>query len=73
MLFSAAVADRFRDIYEEESGHTVDAWWDVHAPLGYGPSWKEFLPIQIDGRAPLDAEGMTGRVEDVLDRALRRL
>ena len=26
-----------------------------------------------DGRAPLDVEGMTGRMEEVLERALRRL
>ena len=73
VLFSAAVADRFREIYETESGHRVDSWWDVHALLSYGPSWKQFLPIQIDGRAPLEVEGMTGRMEEVLERALRRL
>jgi aminoglycoside phosphotransferase (APT) family kinase protein len=73
VLFSAGVADRFRAIYEDESGHKVDTWWDVHALLSYGPSWKQFLPIQIDGRAPLDVEGMTGRMEEVLERALRRL
>jgi aminoglycoside phosphotransferase (APT) family kinase protein len=73
VLFSAGVADRFRAIYEVESGHRVDAWWDVHALLSYGPSWKQFLPIQIDGRAPLDVEGMTGRMEEVLERALRGL
>jgi aminoglycoside phosphotransferase (APT) family kinase protein len=73
VLFSASVADRFLAIYEAEAGHTVDAWWDLHALLSYGPSWKEFLPIQIDGRAPLEIEGMTGRMEEVLDGALRRL
>ena len=73
VLFSADVADRFRAIYEAESGHRVDAWWDVHALLSYGPAWKQFLPIQIDGRAPLDVDGMTGRMEEVLERALRRL
>ncbi len=73
VLFSAGVADRFRAIYEVESGHRVDTWWDVQALLSYGPSWKQFLPIQIDGRAPLDVEGMTGRMEEVLERALRRL
>jgi aminoglycoside phosphotransferase (APT) family kinase protein len=73
VLFSAGVADRFRAMYEAESGHRVDAWWDVHALLSYGPSWKQFLPIQIDGRAPLDVEGMTGRMEEVLECALRRL
>jgi aminoglycoside phosphotransferase (APT) family kinase protein len=66
VLFSADVADRFRAIHEAESGRRVDGWWDVHALLSYGPSWKQFLPIQIDGRAPLDAEGMTGRMEEVL-------
>ena len=33
VLFSAGVADRFRALYEAESGHRVDAWWDVHALL----------------------------------------
>jgi aminoglycoside phosphotransferase (APT) family kinase protein len=73
LLFSAEVADRFLAMYEEESGRTVDTWWDVHALLSYGTSWKQFLPIQIDGRAPLDVDGMTRRVEDVLEGALRRL
>jgi aminoglycoside phosphotransferase (APT) family kinase protein len=73
VLFSASVADRFRVLYEAESGHRVDAWWDIYALLSYGPSWQQFLPIQIDGRAPLDVEGMTGRMEEVLAGALRRL
>jgi aminoglycoside phosphotransferase (APT) family kinase protein len=73
VLFSASVADRFRAMYEAESGRRVDAWWDVHALLSYGPSWKQFLPIQIDGRAPLDVDGMTERMEEVLEGALRRL
>jgi aminoglycoside phosphotransferase (APT) family kinase protein len=47
LLFSASVADRFLAIYESESGRTVDAWWDVHALLSYGPSWKQFLPIRL--------------------------
>ncbi|HJU43080.1 MAG TPA: aminoglycoside phosphotransferase family protein, partial [Vicinamibacterales bacterium] len=73
VLFSADVANRFREMYEAESGHTVDAWWDVHALLSYGPGWKHFLPIQIDGRAPLDVNGMTRRMEEVLSRSLRQL
>ncbi|HEX8107598.1 MAG TPA: aminoglycoside phosphotransferase family protein [Kofleriaceae bacterium] len=72
VLFSADVADRFRDIYEAEAGRKVDPWWDVHSLLSYGPAWKRFLPIQIDGRAPLDVDGMTRRMEDVLERTLRR-
>ena len=73
VLFSADMADRFLAMYEAESGHRGDSWWDIHALLSFGPSWKEFLPIQIDGRAPLDVAGMTGRMEMVLERALRRL
>jgi aminoglycoside phosphotransferase (APT) family kinase protein len=72
VLFSADVADSFRAMYEAESGRRLDAWWDVHALLSYGPSWKQFLPIQIDGRAPFDATGMTSRMEAVLRRALSR-
>jgi aminoglycoside phosphotransferase (APT) family kinase protein len=73
LLFSADVAERFREIYEIESGRRVDAWWDVHALLSYGPGWRHFLPIQIDGRAPLHVDGMTHRMENVLASALRRL
>ena len=73
LLFSADVADRFRQLYEAESGLQVDAWWDIHQLLSYDASWKQFLPIQIAGRAPLDVDGMTGRMEQVLLGALRRL
>jgi aminoglycoside phosphotransferase (APT) family kinase protein len=72
VLFSADVADRFQEMYEAESGQRVDTWWDVHALLSYGPSWRTFVPMQVHGRAPVDVDGMTGRVEEVLDRALRR-
>lgn len=72
LLFSADVAERFREMVEAEAGRKVDPWWDLHALLSFGPDWKSFLPIQIDGRAPLDIGGMTARVEDVLARTLRR-
>lgn len=70
VLFSADVADRFLAMYEAEAGRRVDPAWDVHALLAYGPAWKHFLPLQIDGRAPLVVDGMTQRMEQVLDRAL---
>jgi aminoglycoside phosphotransferase (APT) family kinase protein len=73
LLFSADVAERFRELYEAEAGRAVDPWWDVHALLSYGPSWQQFLPIQIDGRAALDVDGMTSRIEDLLARTLARL
>jgi aminoglycoside phosphotransferase (APT) family kinase protein len=72
LLFSAHVAERFRELYEAASGRAVDPYWDVHALLSYGPDWKDFLPLQIEGRAPLAVEGMTRRMEEVLTLALRR-
>jgi aminoglycoside phosphotransferase (APT) family kinase protein len=72
LLFSVHVAERFRELYEAASGRAVDQYWDLHALLSYGPDWKNFLPLQIDGRAPLEVAGMTRRMEDVLTLALRR-
>jgi hypothetical protein len=45
---------------------------DRESLLSYGPDWKHFLPLQIDGRAPLEVDGMTSRMEEVLTLALRR-
>ncbi len=59
-------------MYEAEASRKLDPWWDVNALLSFGPQWKSFLPIQIDGRAPLDVDGMTSRVEEALERMLRR-
>jgi aminoglycoside phosphotransferase (APT) family kinase protein len=73
LLFSADIADQFRDAYESETGRATDPYWDIHALLSYGPDWKDFLPLQINGRAPFDVTGMTRRMEDVLARALRRV
>ena len=73
LLFSVDVAERFRELYEAASGRTVDPYWDLHALLSYGPDWKHFLPLQIDGRAPFEVEGMTRRVEDVLALRLGRI
>ena len=73
LLFSVEAAERFRELYEEASGRTVDPYWDVHALLSYGPDWKHFLPLQIDGRATLEVDGMTSRIEEVIAQALRRV
>ena len=73
LLFSVHAAERFRELYEEASGRTVDPYWDVHALLSYGPDWKHFLPRQIDGRATLEVAGMTRRIEEVIAQALRRV
>jgi aminoglycoside phosphotransferase (APT) family kinase protein len=73
VLFSPDIADRFQQMYEAEAGRKVDPWWDVYSLLSFGPGWKSFLPCQIDGRAPLDVDGMTSRVEEVIGRTLHRL
>jgi len=72
LLFSVDVAERFRALYEAEAGRAVEPWWDIHALLSYGPGWKDFLPLQIDGRAKLEVRGMPGRIEELLAGALRR-
>ena len=73
VLYSAEVAERFRQVYESEAGRRVDPWWDVHQLLDYDDSWRAFIPVQVAGRAPVDVRGMTGRVEDLLAIALARL
>ena len=73
VLFSAGVAERFRQAYESEAGRRVEPWWDVHELLAYDDSWQDFIPVQVAGRASLDVRGMTGRVEELLAAALARL
>ncbi|HVE62499.1 MAG TPA: aminoglycoside phosphotransferase family protein [Mycobacteriales bacterium] len=73
VLYSAEVAERFRQAYESEAGRRVEPWWDIHQLLDYDDSWQDFIPVQVAGRAPVDVRGMTGRVEELLAMALRRL
>ena len=72
LLFSADVAERFRQMYEAEAGRKVDPWWDLQSLLVYGPDFKRILPLHVDGLASVDVDGMTLRMEDILDRTLRR-
>jgi aminoglycoside phosphotransferase (APT) family kinase protein len=72
LLFSVDVAERFRELYEAAAGRAVEPYWDIHALLSYSTEWGKFLPLQIGGRAPLEVEGMTNRIEEVIARALRR-
>jgi hypothetical protein len=43
------------------------------APARICQGGRAFIPVQVAGRAPVDAAGMTGRVEDLIASALRRL
>jgi hypothetical protein len=73
VLYSADLAERFRAAYETEAGRRLDPWWDVHQLLAYDDSWRDFIPVQVAGRAPVDLAGMTDRVEELLAHALARL
>ncbi len=73
VLYSPEIAERFRHIYEAEAGRRVEPWWDVHQLLAYSDGWQDFIPVQAAGRAPVDVQGMTGRVEELLAVALARL
>ena len=73
VLFSADWAEQFRLAYEAEAGRRVDPWWDLEALASYSDHWRDFIPIQVDGRAPVDGAGMTARVEEVLAATLGRL
>jgi len=73
VLFGADVAERFRLAYEAEAGRAVDPWWDLQAIAAYNDSWRQFIPVQVGARAPVDTQGMTSRVEGLLSATLRRL
>lgn len=73
VLYSAEVAERFRQAYESEAGRRVDPWWDIQQLLAYDDSWRDFIPVQVAGRTKVDVRGMTGRVEELLAMALARL
>ena len=66
-------AERFRQAYEAEAGRNVDPWWDLYALTAYSDAWRSFIPVQVAGRTPVDTEGMTSRVEDLLEATLGRL
>lgn len=72
VLFGAAEAERFRLAYEAEAGRATDPWWDLYAVTVYGDAWRDFIPVQVAGRAPVDVAGMTGRVEELLKQIMRR-
>jgi aminoglycoside phosphotransferase (APT) family kinase protein len=73
VLFSAKRAERFRLAYEAETGRRTDPWWDLLALAVYGDAWQRFIPTQAGGRVPVDTDGMTARVEDLIESVLRRL
>lgn len=73
VLHDAGRAERFRQHYEAETGRSLDPWWDLHASASFGDGWRDSIPIQVNGRIPVDVEGMTGRVEDLIAGIMDRL
>ena len=73
VLYSVDVAERFRLAYESEAGRRVEPWRDIQQLLAYDDTWRDFIPVQVAGRAPVDVNGMTDRVEELLASALARL
>ena len=73
VLCSADWAERFRLAYEAETGRRTDPWWDLQELAAYDDTWPRFIPVQVGGRVPVDAGGMTARVEELLESALGRL
>jgi len=62
----------FLDDYEQLAGTSVDPGPDLRRLLGFGTDWPRFIPLQVDGRAPVDGPGMAGRVRETIRRTLAR-
>jgi len=73
VLFSADWAERFRKAYEAEAGREVDPAWDIQSLLAYGAAWKQFIPVQVAGRIPVDAAHMDERVDTLAALVASRL
>ncbi|MEQ4209040.1 phosphotransferase [Actinopolymorpha sp. B9G3] len=73
VLFSPEVAEAFLRRYEAEAGLHIDPRADIRALLAFGPSWLQFIPRQVAGRARADGRGIVERVESVLRTAAARL
>jgi aminoglycoside phosphotransferase (APT) family kinase protein len=73
VLFGADWAERFRLAYEAEAGRAMDPWWDLYAVTAYSDEWRSDIPVMVAGRAPVDVDGMTGKVEQLLDTIVRRI
>jgi aminoglycoside phosphotransferase (APT) family kinase protein len=72
VLFSAEAAETYLDRYEQVSGVVVDPRADLRALMCWKPSWQDFIPTQVAGRAHVDLAGMPERVEETIRRSLLR-
>lgn len=72
VLYSAELAEQFRQRYEAAAGVRVDPRVDLASLLSFGPGWGTFIPRQVDGRMPVDGAGMSARMTTLVRSALRR-
>ena len=72
VLHSPAWAADFAARYQIESGRRIERWWDIYELYQYSQHWRQFIPIQVGRRTPVDVDGMNGRVEQLLADALAR-
>lgn len=73
VLISVQAADAYLDCYERATGTAVDPHADLRALLCWNSDWLEFIPRQVAGRAPVDLDGMPGRVVETIRHTLSRL
>jgi len=73
LLFSADVAERFRLIYESESGRETDPRWDLAALIGYLTGRSHLVAQQAGRFAVVDQLGMNERIEETVRAAIARM
>lgn len=72
-LYSPEWSERLLTLYESISGAALDPWWDLYALLHHDDEQPKWITRQVAGRHPVDASGMTRRVEVAVEAALSRL
>lgn len=72
VLYSADRAMGFLDRYQAAAGTVVPVGSLLRELLDFNHGWPRFIPIQVDGRVPVDGAGMADRVEEVITRLVRR-
>ena len=73
VLFSVAAAEDYLAAYERAAAVRVDPASDLRAVLNFDAEWQAFIPTQVHGRAPVDVDGMPGRVAELVRRIMARV
>lgn len=72
-LYSPDWAEELRSLYESITGVPLHPWWDLYSLLHHDDDGPQSISRQVAGRRPVDASGMTARVEIAVGQALQRL